>query len=123
MLEYPEPQACPDHNEGFSPPDNQAAHQVFVRFHTIIIPRCDRTFLPMKTLIDIHREGKFFVATDILSNVADQGLSEKEALENLTRGLEEHYRLIIDLTPQGHTLSYREIEVEKYVRDSPAFIH
>ena len=46
----------------------------------------------MKTLIDVHKEGKFVVATDLLSNVADQGLSEKEARENLKRGLEEHYR-------------------------------
>jgi predicted RNase H-like HicB family nuclease len=77
----------------------------------------------MKTLIDVHKEGKFFVATDLLSNVADQGLSEKEALQNLTRGLEEHYQLLIELTPPEHILSYLEIEVENYVRDSPAFIH
>jgi predicted RNase H-like HicB family nuclease len=77
----------------------------------------------MKTLIDVHREGKFVVATDLLSNVADQGLSETEALENLKRGLEEHYRLLVDLTPQGHTLSYLEIGVDTHVRDSPAFIH
>jgi predicted RNase H-like HicB family nuclease len=77
----------------------------------------------MKTLIDVHKEGKYFVATDLLSNVADQGLSEKEALENLTRGLEEHYRLIIELTPPGHTLKCLKIEVENNVRGSPAFIH
>jgi predicted RNase H-like HicB family nuclease len=77
----------------------------------------------MKTLIDVHKEGKFIVATDLLSNVADQGLSENEATENLKRGLEEHYRLLIDLTPQGHTLSYLEIRVDNDVRNSPAFIH
>ncbi len=77
----------------------------------------------MKTLIDVHKEGKFVVATDLLSNVADQGLSEKEARENLKRGLEEHYRLLVDLTPAGHTLSYLEITVDDHVRDSPAFIH
>jgi len=28
----------------------------------------------MKTLIEIHGEGKYFVAIDLLTNVADQGL-------------------------------------------------
>ena len=77
----------------------------------------------MKTLIDTHKEGKFVVATDLLSSVSDQGLSEQEALGNLKRGLEEHYRLLVDLTPAGHTLSYLEIMVDDHVRDSPAFIH
>ena len=75
----------------------------------------------MNTLIEVHKEGTNFVAIDLLSNVADQGLSEKEALNNLTRGLEEHYRLLIELTPAGHTLRYLEIEVDNFVRSSPAF--
>ena len=77
----------------------------------------------MKTLIDVHKEGKFVVATDLLSSVADQGLSEKEALENLKRGLEEHYRLLVDLTPAGHTLTFLEITVDDHARNSPAFLH
>lgn len=77
----------------------------------------------MRTLIDLHKEGKYYVAMDLLSNVADQGLSENEALENLKRGLEEHYRLLIELIPPGHTLSYMEFAMDTYVRDSPAFIH
>ena len=76
----------------------------------------------MKTLIEIHKEGKFVVAIDLLSNVADQGLTEQEALSNLTRGLEEHYRLLVELTPPGHSLKYLDIEVENYVRGSPGFI-
>jgi predicted RNase H-like HicB family nuclease len=76
----------------------------------------------MKTLVEIHKEGNYVVAIDLLSNVADQGLTEKEALSNLTRGLEEHYRLLIELTPPGHTLKYQEIEVENAVRSSPAFL-
>jgi hypothetical protein len=28
----------------------------------------------MKTLIEVHQEGKYFVAIDLLTNVADQGL-------------------------------------------------
>ena len=45
----------------------------------------------MKTLIEVHQEGKYFVAIDLLTNVADQGLTEQEALQNLKKGLEEHY--------------------------------
>jgi hypothetical protein len=29
----------------------------------------------MKTFIQIHKEGKFFVAVDLITNVADQGPS------------------------------------------------
>jgi len=76
----------------------------------------------MKTLIEVHRDGKFFVAVDLSTNVADQGLSEKEALANLKRGLEEHYRLLVELTPEGHMLKFLDIEVENNVRNSPAFI-
>jgi predicted RNase H-like HicB family nuclease len=37
----------------------------------------------MKTLFEIHKEGKFFVAVDLLTNVADQGSSEEEAVQDL----------------------------------------
>jgi len=47
----------------------------------------------MKTCIDVHKEGKYFVAVDLLTNVADQGFSEEEAVRNLRKGLEEHYSL------------------------------
>ncbi len=76
----------------------------------------------MKTLIDLHREGGFVVAMDLLSGLSDQGKSEEEALKNLQQGLEDHFRLLIDLTPSGHTLSCLEIPVDRHVRDSPAFV-
>jgi predicted RNase H-like HicB family nuclease len=74
----------------------------------------------MKTLIEVHKEGKYFVAVDLLTNVADQGLSEVEAVQNLTKGLEEHYQLLIELTPRDHKLSYLDIEVDNLFRNSPA---
>jgi predicted RNase H-like HicB family nuclease len=46
----------------------------------------------MKTLIQTHKEGKYFVAIDLISNVADQGLTEEKAISNLKNGLEERYR-------------------------------
>ncbi len=76
----------------------------------------------MKTLIDLHREGGFVVAMDLLSGISDQGKSEKEALENLKQGLEDHFRLLIDMTPPEHTLSCMEIAVDRHVRNSPAFV-
>jgi hypothetical protein len=45
-------------------------------------PKTGYIVLSMKTLIEIHREGKNFVAIDLLTNVADQGLTEHEALQN-----------------------------------------
>jgi predicted RNase H-like HicB family nuclease len=74
----------------------------------------------MKTLIEVHKEGKYFVAVDLLTNVADQGLSESEAVQNLKKGLEEHYHLLIKLTPRDHKLTYLDIEVDNPVKNSSA---
>jgi len=68
----------------------------------------------MKTLIQIHRERKFFVAIDLITNVADQGSTEKEAVSNLKKGLEEHYQVLLELTPKGGKLSFLDIEVEQF---------
>jgi len=48
----------------------------------------------MKTIIQVHKEGRFYVATDLITNVADQGTTEKQALENLKKSLEEHYQIL-----------------------------
>nr|MBC8521360.1 hypothetical protein [Methanomicrobia archaeon] len=68
----------------------------------------------MKTIIQIHREEKYFVAVDLLTNVADQGLTEEEAVANLKKGLEEHYQILMELAPKNHKISFLDIEVEKY---------
>jgi predicted RNase H-like HicB family nuclease len=86
-------------------------HYIFLLFRSPIEP-----WLIMKTLIDVHREGKFFVAVDLLSTIADQGLSEEEAMKNLRRGIEEHYELLLELTPRDHTLKYLKFEVKDYDR-------
>lgn len=70
----------------------------------------------MKTIIQIHREDKYFVAVDLITNVADQGLSEEEAVANLKKGLEEHYQIFMELAPKGRKISFLDIEVEKYVQ-------
>jgi len=66
----------------------------------------------MKTLIKIHKDGKYFVAIDLITNVGDQGLTESEAVSNLKKGLEEHYQVLLELAPKGRKLSFLDIEVE-----------
>jgi len=72
----------------------------------------------LKTIISVHKEGKFFVATDLVTHVADQGETEKEAIARLIHGLEEHYQLLMELVPKGVKTSLVEIEVEKYAEAS-----
>jgi predicted RNase H-like HicB family nuclease len=63
----------------------------------------------MKTLIQIHKEGWYFVAVDLTTNVADQGHTEEEAVENLKRGLEGHYQVLVELAPKGYKPSFLDI--------------
>ncbi len=72
----------------------------------------------MKTIIQIHKEGKYFVAIDLVTNVADQGLTEEEAIKNLKKGLEEHYQTLMELAPKDRKISFLEIEIEKYAQTS-----
>ncbi len=53
----------------------------------------------MISIIQIHKERKYFVAIDQITNVADQGLSEEKALANLKQGLEEHYQILMEIAP------------------------
>ncbi len=63
----------------------------------------------MKAIIDVRKEGRWYVATDLVTNVADQGRTREEAIENLTHGLREHYQVLLDLAPPRRT---RVVEVE-----------
>jgi len=72
----------------------------------------------MKTIIQIHKEGKYFIAVDIITNVADKGLTEDEAIANLKKGLEEHYQILMELAPKNQKISFLDINVEKYAQTS-----
>lgn len=74
----------------------------------------------MKTIIQVHKEGKYFVAVDLVTNVADQGLTEGDAMKNLKKGLEGHYKLLMELSPKDYKTSFLDIGVEKYVQASAA---
>ncbi|MEA1907908.1 MAG: hypothetical protein U9N43_02610 [Euryarchaeota archaeon] len=76
----------------------------------------------MKTVIQTHKEGKYFVATDIVTNVADQGFTEVEAIRNLKKGLEEHYQILMELSQKNRKISFLDIEVERYVQTSSSVI-
>lgn len=68
----------------------------------------------MKAWIQTHKEGKYFVAEDIISNIADQGLTEEEAISSLKKGFGEHYQIIIELAPRDHKLSFLGVVRESY---------
>lgn len=70
----------------------------------------------MKTIIQVHQEEDWYIATDLITNVADQGKTEKEAIANLKKGLEEHYEILMELSQKGYKTSFLDIEVEKYVK-------
>jgi len=70
----------------------------------------------LKTIIQIYKEGKYFVAVDISTNVVDQGLTEEEAIKNLKKGLEEHYQILMELAHRDPKISFLDIEVEKYAK-------
>ena len=72
----------------------------------------------MRTIIQIHKEDKYFVAVDLVTNVADQGLTEEEAVANLKKGLEEHYQILMELAPKDRKISIMKqakIEREKFL--------
>ena len=72
----------------------------------------------VKTLIQTHKEGIYFIAIDLITNVADQGLTEREAVSNLKKGLEEHYQVLLELAPKERKLSFLDIEVERFAQAS-----
>jgi hypothetical protein len=54
-------------------------------------------------------------------NGADQGLFKyKRPCKTKKKGLEEQYRLLINLTPRDHQLSCLEREVEAHLKNSSA---
>lgn len=64
-------------------------------------------------MISVRKEGKFYVATDLVTNVADQGATEEEAVKRLKKGLEEHYQILMKMAPKGSKTSFIDIDVEK----------
>jgi predicted RNase H-like HicB family nuclease len=65
----------------------------------------------VKAVIDMKKEGKWYVATDLATHVADQGRTPEEAMKNLLKGLREHYELLLELGPRRRGTRIVEVEV------------
>ena len=72
----------------------------------------------MKTIIQVHKEGKWYVAIDLVTNVADQGTTENAAIKNLRKGLEDHYQLLMELATKNRKTTFLDIGVERYAKAS-----
>ena len=68
-------------------------------------------FFGGKAFVDVRKEGKWYVATDLVTHVADQGRTREEAIGNLTKGLREHYALLLELGPKRRGSQVVEVEV------------
>ena len=65
----------------------------------------------MKAVVDVKKEGRWYVATDLITHVADQGATREEALANLMKGLKEHYELLLELAPRRRGTRILDVEV------------
>jgi len=65
----------------------------------------------MKAVVQVKKDGKWYVATDLVTQVADQGRTREEAIRNLTKGLQGHYEVLLELAPRKRSTRVVEIEV------------
>ena len=65
----------------------------------------------MKAVIEVNKEGKWYVATDLVTHVADQGKTRQEAIDRLMKGLREHYEVLLELAPRRKGTRVVEVEV------------
>ncbi|HKZ48644.1 MAG TPA: hypothetical protein VJ397_07655 [Thermoplasmata archaeon] len=65
----------------------------------------------MKAVIQVRKEGKWYVATDLVTQVADQGKTEAQAVANLMRGLTERYEVLLELAPRKRGVRVVEVGV------------
>ena len=72
----------------------------------------------MEVIISVKKEGKYYVATDIVTNVADQGESAEIAVERLKKGLKEHYEILMQMASKDANNSLIDIEVDVVVPTS-----
>jgi len=65
----------------------------------------------MKAIVQVKKEGKWYVATDLVTHVADQGKTRQQAVRNLSTGLREHYEILLQLAPRKRGTTVLDIEV------------
>lgn len=57
-----------------------------------------------RTVVETHREGKWFVATDLITNVSDYGSTAEEAVERLKEGIQARYISILERQKSSENL-------------------
>ena len=57
-----------------------------------------------RAVVETHKEGKWHVATDLITSVSDYGSTEKEAIERLKEGLHARYASILERQRQSPNL-------------------
>jgi len=70
----------------------------------------------MKAIIHVSRDGRYFVAEDLITGVADQGSTRREAISNLRKGLEERYEILMDLASGSRKTVCLDIEVGRHAK-------
>jgi len=65
----------------------------------------------MDTLVQVYRDGEWFVAVDLATDVADQGKTKDEAISRLKIGLKEHYAVLLEMIEKDRTLEVITVEV------------
>ena len=65
----------------------------------------------MKAIVDVKKEGKWYVATDLITHVADQGRTRDAAIRNLTKGLREHYELLLEHGSRRKGTTVLDVEI------------
>ncbi|MBI4015113.1 MAG: hypothetical protein HY362_00110 [Candidatus Aenigmarchaeota archaeon] len=71
----------------------------------------------MEAIVQIKRDGKWFVATDLVTYVADQGLTREEAIQNLQTGLREHYKTLFHIAQkkQSHVI-IKDLKIPQFAK-------
>lgn len=64
----------------------------------------------MKAVVDVTKEGRWYLATDLVTHVADQGRTREEAVDRLLKGLREHYGFLLEVAPRKPGISVLEFE-------------
>jgi len=65
----------------------------------------------MDTIVQVYRDGDWFVAIDLATDVADQGKTKEEAISRLKVGLKEHYAVLLEMLEKDRTLEIISVEV------------
>jgi predicted RNase H-like HicB family nuclease len=65
----------------------------------------------MDTLIQVYRDGEWFIAIDLATNVADQGKTKEEAISRLKTGLKEHYEVLLEMIEKDRNFEIITVEV------------